>query len=166
MPETVPPPIVIMFYIAGAAILVAGFAMLALRYINWRENMSSRGVRSVPLHSPYTYQETAQTWPNERTNEPPNPGEPASERRTDDRTGAFVLNLDECAAVARMIDHKTTAEKPTKASTIWAGFGLKKGDSVKYKRASLIYDTLFVAPPSLTPIAERATDARFASDIA
>lgn len=85
--------------------------------------------------------------PNERTN-PPNaaPGR-RTDDRTDDRTGSFALNADERGAVARMIDHKTTAENPTKASAIYAGFGLKKGESAKYKRASLIYDELFILPP-------------------
>lgn len=102
-----------------------------------------------------------QEWANERTNELENPDEPALQSRTDEGTGAFVLNPDECAAVARMIEHKTTAEKPTKASAIWAGFGVKKGDSAKYKRASVIYDALFVAQPETTPIAGRPTDAKF-----
>jgi hypothetical protein len=117
---------------------------------DWRAMSSqqpSQGVRSVPLSS----RESAWYPPNERTNEPANPPNAAAERGSSVLPGAFVLNADECIAVARMIDHKTSAEKPTKASTIWAGFGLKKGESAKYQRASLIYDTLFVLPPAPPP---------------
>ena len=116
------------------------------RLFEHRPPRTMSSVRSYPLRS-----EQVRIVPisptNERTNEPEPADEPVLERRTDDRTGAFVLNLEECAAVAKMIEHKTTAEKPTKASTVWAGFGVKKGDSAKYRRASEIYDALFVLQP-------------------
>lgn len=91
----------------------------------------------------------AEYTPNERTNEPAEPVRQAQNPANPPLSSAFALNPDELVAVARMIEHKTTAEKPTKASIIWAGFGLKKGDSAKYKRASEIYDALFVVPPSV-----------------
>lgn len=58
----------------------------------------------------------------------------------------LVLNADEVIAVARMIDHNRTAAKPSKSSTIQAGFGVSRGGSAAYTRASLIYDTLFGPP--------------------
>jgi hypothetical protein len=102
--------------------------------------------------------------------EPENEPEPlanlALQSRTNDRTGAFVLNPDECAAVAKMIEHKVTAEKPTKASIIWAGFGIKKGDSAKYKRASEIYDALFIIPPPADPYPTLNAERRRTRDLA
>ncbi len=82
-------------------------------------------------------------------NEPAEPVRQAQNPQNLPRTSAFLLTAEECAAVARMIEHKAAAERPTKASVIWAGFGLKKGDSAKYKRASEIYDALFIIPPSV-----------------
>lgn len=93
-----------------------------------------------------------QNWPqnqgSEPRTEPQNPIEPAVQSRTALRPGSFVLEPEELVGVARMILHKCSAERPTKASTIEAGFGVKKGDSAKYKRASLLYDMFFVIPPT------------------
>lgn len=57
------------------------------------------------------------------------------------------LNAAETTALHRMIEHNKTAVKPSKSSTIQAGFGVSRGGSEAYKRASLIYDTLFGMPP-------------------
>jgi hypothetical protein len=63
----------------------------------------------------------------------------------------LALNADEVIAVARMIDHNRTAAKPSKTSTIQAGFGLSRGGGPRYTRAALIYDTLFGPPaPAVT----------------
>jgi len=78
--------------------------------------------------------------------EPPNLPNPASESRTDDRTGAFALDDAERLAVTKMIYHKASDPKATKASAVYVGFGVKKGDSAAYRRASAIYDALFVLP--------------------
>lgn len=56
------------------------------------------------------------------------------------------LNAAEVAALQRMIIHNKTAAKPSKSSTIQAGFGVSRGGSAAYQRASLIYDTLFGPP--------------------
>lgn len=58
----------------------------------------------------------------------------------------LVLNAEEIAAVARMVDHNRTAAKPSKTSTIQAGFGLSRGGGPRYTRAALIYDALFGSP--------------------
>jgi hypothetical protein len=58
----------------------------------------------------------------------------------------LYLNAAEVAALYRMIEHNKTAAKPSKSSTIQAGFGVSRGGSSAYTRASLIYDTLFGAP--------------------
>lgn len=77
---------------------------------------------------------------------------------------ALLLNADEVLAVARMIKHNATAAKPSKSSTIQAGFGVSRGGGATYMRASAIYDALFGQPnPAvLTPIAERPSKAPFA----
>lgn len=63
----------------------------------------------------------------------------------------LVLNAREVIAVARMIDHNRTVAKPSKSSTITAGFGVSRGGSPVYTRASTIYDALFGAPaPAVT----------------
>lgn len=59
----------------------------------------------------------------------------------------LVLNASEIAAVVRMIDHNRIAVKPSKSSTIQAGFAVSRGGSAAYARASLIYDALFGPPP-------------------
>lgn len=78
----------------------------------------------------------------------------------------IVLNGEEIEAVARMIKHNAMAKKPSKSSTIQAGFGVARGGSAAYVRASLIYDALFGRPePAIeTPLAGRRTAARFPSD--
>lgn len=58
----------------------------------------------------------------------------------------LYLNALEVAALQRMIDHNKTAVKPSKSSTIQAGFGVSRGGSAAYARASQIYDALFGAP--------------------
>jgi hypothetical protein len=112
--------------------------------LHWRPVMTS----AAPL------EEDAQTFADDendansgRTNfelEPANLANSAAESRTEERTGSFVLNPAEQVAVQKMIIHRTMAEKPTKASTILEGFGIKKGDSAAYRRASEIYDYFFV----------------------
>lgn len=63
----------------------------------------------------------------------------------------LALNAEEITAVARMIEHNRTAAKPSKSSTIAAGFGVSRGGSDTYKRASAIYDALFGQPaPAVT----------------
>ena len=71
-----------------------------------------------------------------------------AEPRTNGSTNPaeLALNAAEVAALHRMIEHNKTAAKPSKSSTIQAGFGVSRGGSEAYKRASLIYDTLFGAP--------------------
>jgi hypothetical protein len=64
------------------------------------------------------------------------------------------LNVDEVAAVARMIEHNKTAAKPSKSSTIQAGFGVSRGGSQLYMRASAIYDVFFGAPAPAVPQAQ------------
>jgi hypothetical protein len=63
------------------------------------------------------------------------------------------LNADEVAAVSRMIEHNKTAAKPSKSSTIQAGFGVSRGGSQLYQRASAIYDAFFGMPAPAVPSA-------------
>ena len=109
-----------------------------------RTNMSSKRAsgaekRSVPFWPEFD--------PEPNRTEPANPPNPALQSGSIAGTSSLELNPQEMAAVARMIEHKASAEKPNKASTIWAGFGIKKGESARYKRASEIYDALFVLQP-------------------
>jgi hypothetical protein len=73
----------------------------------------------------------------------------AVEPRSSGSSEPFVLalNADEMAAVARIIEHNKTAARPSKSSAIQAGFGVSRGGSQTYRRASAIYDALFGAPP-------------------
>jgi len=71
--------------------------------------------------------------------------EPQMEPRTEPQE--LVLNATEVIAVARMIGHNKSAAKPSKSSTIAAGFGVSRGGSAAYQRASVIYDALFGPPP-------------------
>lgn len=159
------PGVMFVLFLFGTVAL-AGIAYLVLIIARWHSNrvryVQQPRVRSVRLAP--TVQRFYPLFDPEPEPEPE--ANPALERQNLEGTGAFVLNLDECAAIARMIEHKTTAEKPTKASCIWAGFGLKKGASSKYARASEIYDALFIIPEEVqaTPIAHRPTAAQFASD--
>lgn len=144
-PPTTDPGVIFFLFVVGC-MLLAGIARIVLGVARWNSNRIryvTPTVRGRPLQNQGVRRISAGFDPE---NEPENPPNLAPERRTDDRTGAFALNPDECAAVARMIEHKMTAEKPTKASTIWAGFGVKKGASAKYQRASEIFDTLFILP--------------------
>ncbi len=59
---------------------------------------------------------------------------------------ALTLNADEVAAVQKMILHKAAAQRPSKSSAIMAGFGVSRGGSGNYIRASEIYDALFGPP--------------------
>lgn len=91
--------------------------------------------------------------------EPVEPGSEAFIRGSDDGTRSFGPNglnppptPAEQEAIQRMIQHVRTAAKASKASTIEAGFSVRKGGSAKYQRASAIYDALFPAPvPAGTP---------------
>jgi hypothetical protein len=135
-----PDPGVMFFLFLVGMIMLAAVAYMVLLVARWNSNRIhyvTPRVRSRALASVERYVSIG--------SEPEEPEEPAIERRTEE----FVLNLDEQAAVAKMIYHKATAEKPTKASIIWAGWAIKKGASQKYQRASEIYDALFVIPPSV-----------------
>jgi hypothetical protein len=74
----------------------------------------------------------------------------------------LALNADEVAAVARMIEHNKTAAKPSKSSTIRAGFGLSRGGGSKYQRASAIYDALFGPPAPAVQYRELTPDRKAA----
>lgn len=125
-----------------------------------RNNMSSKRARYIDTRE-------VQNWPempvSNRTNEPSNPPNLASQSGSAPRTGALELSPQEVAAVSKMIEHKASAEKPTKASTIWAGFAIKKGESTRYKRASEIYDNLFVVQPEF-PALEANRQPRWDAD--
>lgn len=70
----------------------------------------------------------------------------------------LALNADEVIAIGRMILHNRTAVKPSKSSTVAAGFGVSRGGSAAYIRASLIYDALFGAPERAVQYRELTPD--------
>lgn len=139
----------------GPSRLARWIAAFNARYVMSRSGTADPA-RGVVQNRPEIAAEPTRT-------EPPNVPNPAEERGSPPGTGAFVLNPQEVAAVGRMIEHKATAEKPNKASTIWAGFAVKKGESLRYKRASEIYDTLFVIQPDF-PALEATRQPRWESD--
>lgn len=58
----------------------------------------------------------------------------------------LALSASEIASIGRMIEHNKTAARPSKSSTIQAGFGVSRGGGQTYQRASAIYDALFGVP--------------------
>ncbi len=70
----------------------------------------------------------------------------------------LYLNAAEVIALHRMIEHNKTAAKPSKSSTIQAGFGISRGGSQAYQRASLIYDALFGTPAPAVRYRERTPE--------
>lgn len=128
---------------------VRSFRIIAL------ENRARRALRDYVETAPEPEPRCSLATPDMNAIEPPvrgslNPDE-------------LALNADELAAVQKMIYHKLTVARPSKSSTIQAGFGVSRGGSQLYQRASLIYDALFGQPdPAVeTPIARRRTHARF-----
>lgn len=144
------PGVIFVLFLVGVIVLTA-VAYGVLLFARWNANRIRYVTPARPRYERTLRDERLIRAAFEREPEPENLPNLASERQNLERTGAFILNLEECAAIARMIEHKVTAEKPTKASIIWAGFGLKKGASAKYQRASEIYDALFVIPPEPNP---------------
>lgn len=152
-----------------ALCFVGALALIgALKLNHW---WATRATRAPRQH--YVVQSDRPT-PVQATNEPEPPRSIAGSRVNHEEPRSsgsqnepeLVLNADEIEAIGRMIRHNATAAKPSKSSTIQAGFGVSRGGSSAYVRASLIYDSLFGQPEPavVTPIAGRATRAPFASD--
>jgi hypothetical protein len=163
MDASTPPPGFYFFVAVFWLVVVCTILMVLFKLAVWwgaRYPMSSVGRRGVENDRAQNRPETPV--PN-RTNEPANLPNPALQSSSPLGTSAFALNPQEVAAIGRMIEHKASAEKPNKASTIWAGFGIKKGDSARYKRASEIYDTLFVVQPDF-PALEATRQPRWESE--
>ena len=107
---------------------------------------------------------------SERTNEQPAPGSYAENTGSQQGTAgsSFSLTIEELSAVQAMARHRETVmargETPTKSGSILAGFGVKRGGTQRYERASEIYDALFGAPvplthyPNMTPEQKQARD--------
>src|SRR5215216_772526 len=95
--------VIVLTAVAYAVLLVARWNANRVRYVEPRQYP-----RREPAIRRYNYPQF------EDELQPENLPNLASERQNLDRTGAFALNPEECAAVARMIEHKVTAEKPTK----------------------------------------------------
>lgn len=147
------PPEVKLFLIAGGVILIAGIAMLALKYVNWREDMSSRGVRSVPLRAANNRQFSAVS--SEETNsEIPETHPTAAEIEAEKITFAET-------EVARALARLVLAEKIGLTEAVKTGMGKKSGEA--YQRASAqMKAAIEEQKESTTPIAGRSTPAKFA----
>jgi hypothetical protein len=138
----------------AGALEIVNRAWIAL--LHWRPVVMESGVSAEGNRDAEDDENSAVFTGSDVEPEPPNPPNLALESRTEERTGSFGLNHDERLAVYKMIAHRSAADKPTKASTIYAGFTIKKGESAAYRRASEIYDALFVMPeemkfPNRTP---------------
>lgn len=87
-----------------------------------------------------------------RTNEPTNTGSSGFTSQTVDGTkgAAFALTNAELLSVQMMVQYRdrllAAGDEPTKSDTILAGFGIKRGGSARYLRASEVYDQLFGEP--------------------
>lgn len=90
---------------------------------------------------------------SEPPNEPNEPAEPASQTGSADGTrgSRFVFTDEEVHALAAMFRWREAERQrgriPTKADSIQHGFGVSKGASNRYQRASQLYD-IFCAPAS------------------
>lgn len=139
------------------------------RWERWRAAwlMSrSRGARPEPA----SVQNHDDRPSSERTNERANAGSEAFIPPEPARTlgSAFVLTSAELDAVRAMAHHRETViargEVPTKSGSVLAGFGVKRGGTDRYLRASTIYDALYApaesAPhfPNMTPEQKQARD--------
>jgi hypothetical protein len=149
------PPEMILFMISVGLIILAGVCMLILKYVNWREHMSSRGVRSVALESNYdrrfsavsrgeTNYETAETY------------QPVEE------TESQKIHFAE-TEVARALARLILAEKVGLTDAVKVGCGKKSGEA--YQRASAqVKAAIEEQKQAVTPIAERSTPAQFPSE--
>lgn len=149
------PPIVLLFIIAGGVILIAGLAMLALKYVNWRENMSSGGVRSVPLRATSDRRFAAVS--REETNYETIETGPSAEEI--EREKVAFAETEVARALARLI----IAEKLGLTDAVKIAVGKKSGEA--YQRASAqVKAAIEEQKSATTPIAGRTTAAQFASD--
>jgi hypothetical protein len=104
-------------------------------------------IGNVPMSSSVRDEEEIEPEP-----EPPRSDEFSLPAATEPRANGSAnlaelqLNAAEVAAIHRMIEHNKVSAKPSKSSTIQAGFGVSRGGSGAYTRASLIYDALFGVP--------------------
>lgn len=126
----------VMLIIAGCAVTIGLLSMLYgwlqerwWKFIDW-------------WHQAPAYQQV--TEPEPPRSPQVNHAEP--ERTHGSGSAELALNADELAAVQRMIKHNAAAKSPSKTSTIAAGFGVSRGASAAYQRASIIYDALFGQP--------------------
>lgn len=149
------PPIVLLFIIAGGVILIAGLAMLVLKFVNWRENMSSRGVRSVALEPNYDSRFTAVS--REETNY-----ETAETRPSVAEIEAEKIHFAE-TEVARALARLIVAEELDLTKAVKIGAGKKSGEGYQ-KWSRLVKAAIEEQKLSSTPIAGRTTAAQFASD--
>lgn len=140
----------------GAAALLDSLHELATIARNAAAHVAYRGLLGVPVPADGTHDDDE---PEPlRSDEIPLPAavEPPENRSVN--LPELALNAIEVAAVQRMIAHNKTAAKPSKSSTIHAGFGVSRGGSAAYTRASLIYDTLFGPPNPAVVYRERTPE--------
>jgi hypothetical protein len=133
------------------AVVALSESVLSLASIGGKAltHVAYRGLLGVPIPPPVMVK-----WGEDEDDEPEPLSSsdfplPAAEEPQTNRSlnlSELALNADEVAALQRMIDHNKTAAKPSKSSTIQAGFGVSRGGSTTYQRASMIYDALFGAP--------------------
>jgi hypothetical protein len=146
---------VVLIIVVGALVigLISMLVGKVVSMIDWTRDQMAQAVQREranmssarrPVRAPEVVQNRPEMPPRTERTEPANQPNPALQSGSPLGTSSLELNAQEIAAIGRMIEHKASAEKPNKASTIWAGFAIKKGDSARYKRASEIYDALFV----------------------
>lgn len=104
-------------------------------------------IGSVPMSSDATDDDTKRVEPEPlRSSDFPLPAAIEPQTNGSANLEELQLNATELAALHRMIEHNKMSVKPSKSSTIQAGFGVSRGGSTAYQRASMIYDALFGTP--------------------
>ena len=101
--------------------------------------------RALPIHASYAVCDDEEPY-EPRSNDFPLPAAIEPRANGSENPAELRLSPAEVTAIHRMIRHNATAAKPSKSSTIQAGFGVSRGGSPAYQRASLIYDALFGVP--------------------
>jgi hypothetical protein len=136
------------------------FTVLIIAIIaRWWENIQAWGLRLMsryqgPGDAPEEVQDEDITAVLNEPNEPANGGSGAFRRGEPSGTQGSVLNLtaNEVRAVQVIILRREReamqGRKLSKSKAIMAAFGVKRGGTSTYERASEIYDALFTQPKS------------------
>lgn len=136
---------VLWFYVARP--ILEDFGIISPRAVSYYQVDEPATVRVMSREEPPAGAALSVQYERQRLDQFPLPSGEEPETNGSGTAPELYLNASEVTALHRMIDHNKTAAKPSKSSTIQAGFGVSRGGSAAYTRASLIYD-IFFGPPA------------------